>query len=466
VSLRLRILFLIAAVNVAVLLLVAKLGAASTAEASPVGTGAILEALHLAHADRPADVPWHAVRCLVRRQQGGREFEIYGPAADRDHLKAISERLQRKAEEGTTGFELDSDGLAAVHAMPRSGEWTAFYVGFNEEARREAFSALRSIYLLLAAGVLALILVTYLVLDRLVLRPLAQLGLAARAVAEGQAAPPVPAPTGRSEMANLIHVFNRMTQEVREYQGHLEARVLDALRRVGTAENRLVVAQRLAATGTLAAGFAHEINNPLGGILNALRKLRDADLKPDKREEYFALVLEGFDRIRTIVQRILHFTPRQREPAPLDAAEVCRKAVELASHRAEQRGVGLFLDAAEPVRGVVGDSQELTQAVLNLILNAVDAIPEGRAGRVSVAARRQDRRVVLEVRDDGVGMDEETVRRCVDLFFSTKPEGQGSGLGLGIVQHIATDHGGTLAIDSARGEGTTVRILLPVGDAA
>jgi len=466
VSLRLRILLLIAVVNVAVLLLVVNLGAASTAEASPVGTAAILEALHLAHADRPADIPWHAVRCLVRRQQGGREFEIYGAAAEEERLKAISERLQRRAEEGTTGFELDSDGISAVHAMPRSGAWTAYYVGFNAEARREAFSALRSIYLLLAAGILALILGTYLVLEWLVLRPLAQLGQAARAVAAGHPAPPVPAPTGRNEMANLIHVFNRMTQEVREYQEHLEARVLDALRRVGTAENRLVVAQRLAATGTLAAGFAHEINNPLGGILNALRKLRDVDLKPEKRGEYFELVLDGIDRIRTIVQRILHFTPRQRPPAPLDAAEVCRNAVDLAAHRAEQRGVALVLDAASPVPGVVGDSQELTQAVLNLILNAVDAIPEGRAGTVTVAARREDRRVVLEVRDDGVGMDRETVRRCVDLFFSTKPEGQGTGLGLGIVQHIATDHGGTLAIDSAEGEGTTVRILLPVGEGA
>jgi signal transduction histidine kinase len=334
-------------------------------------------------------------------------------------------------------------------------------VGFNDAARREALTGLRSVYLLLCAGTLALIAATYLVLRRLVLRPVEQLAAASRAAAAGRRPQPIPLPRGRSEVARLIENFNRMAQEVYEYQDHLEERVKDALGRVTAAESRLVVAQRLAATGTLAAGFAHEINNPLGGILNALRKVREGGLPPARREEYFAIVQDGLDRIRTIVERILHFTPAARGPAPLDVGFVCRRAVDLSRHRAEDRGVELVLEVPESLPRVVGDAQELTQAVLNLLFNAVDAIPEGRQGHVRVRARQEGDEVLIEVEDDGRGMDPETRRRCVDLFFSTKPEGQGTGLGLGIVQHIVTDHGGALDIESEPGKGTTVRIRLP-----
>jgi signal transduction histidine kinase len=92
-------------------------------------------------------------------------------------------------------------------------------------------------------------------------------------------------------------------------------------------------------------------------------------------------------------------------------------------------------------------------------------MPAGREGTVTARARREGAEAILEVADDGVGMDAETVHRCVDLFFSTKPEGEGTGLGLAIVQHIVTDHGGRLDIDSEKGRGTTVRIRLPIGAA-
>ena len=91
----------------------------------------------------------------------------------------------------------------------------------------------------------------------------------------------------------------------------------------------------------------------------------------------------------------------------------------------------------------------------------MDAIPEDRGGRVQLVARRSGDEALLEVSDDGLGMDPETARRCVDFFFSTKPEGEGTGLGLAIVQHIVTDHGGSLEIESEEGRGTTVRIRLP-----
>ncbi len=458
-SLRLRILLLISAVNVAVLLLVVYLGHRLAEDVAPVGTSAFVQAVNAANAENPEEQPWGRLRFLLRLRADDRTCERIAPAGIEAELEEVEANLLEAVQRGETGIHLFSGGMMVVHPAGAT-PWLGYSVGFRDRANPEALQTLRSIYILLCAGTLLLTLGIYLVLSRLVLRPLEELARASQEVADGQPPQPVRRPRGHDEIAHLVDNFNHMSREVYEYQQHLEERVLVALRRVTAAESRLVVAQRLAATGTLAAGFAHEINNPLGGILNALRRLREGELKPERREEYFDLVLDGLDRIRTIVDRILHFTPSTREPAEIVVADVCERAVALASHRAEKQGAELVLEPGEAVEGVVGDAQELTQALLNLILNAVDAVPEG--GRVTVRTRPgRGSAVVIEVEDNGEGMDEETRRRCVDFFFSTKPEGEGTGLGLAIVQHIVTDHGGSLDIESERGRGTVVRIGLP-----
>ena len=455
-SLRLRLLLLVGAINVGVLLLVVWLGLETARTLEPVGPAAIAEAVRVAEAegDMASTQPWRTIRFALRLRRGTEEFEKVAPGDVRDEVREVEQRLFRRLTARDTGLSFDRHGVERVN--PPDAEWRAYYVAFNDSAHWEALEGLRRIYILLCVGTVLLIAGTYLVLRRLVLQPLENLARASRAVAEGHPPAEVPRPHGKDEVSMLIDDFNRMALEVHEYQSHLEERVLQALGRAKAAEGRLVVAQRLASTGTLAAGFAHEINNPLGGVLNALRKLREGNLPPDKREEYYELAQDGLQRIRTIVERILHFTPRTREPARVDVADVCRRATDLARHRADRTGVSL-----EGVEGgavaVAGDPQELTQAVLNLLLNAIDAIPAGRGGTVRVGARAEGGEAVVEVADDGVGMDEETVRRCVDLFFSTKPEGEGTGLGLAIVQHIVTDHGGTLEIVSRQGEGTTIR---------
>lgn len=464
-SLRLRILLLIAAVNVGVLLLVVWLGLETAQQAQLVGPRALEEAFRYAYADNPRDFKRNATGFLVR---------VVGPAGDARAIRyaplelsaeadAAGDRLLQLYRSRKAVYHMDHDGLTMVD--PGARDVRAYYVRFNERARREALRPLRTIYILLSAGTVLLIGGTYLILSLLVLRPLEQLLEASQSVAEGKPPRPIPLPTGDSEVARLIDTFNRMAAEVHEYQQHLEERVMGALERVTAAEKRLVLAQRLSATGTLAAGFAHEINNPVGGILNALRKLRDGGLSEERRREYFELALDGVDRIRTIVDRILHFTPSHREPTTLDATALCKRAAALAAHRAELRGVTIEVLDSGPVR-VVGDPQELTQAVLNLVLNAVDAIPDKRGGRVTIVARRSGDEALLEIADDGLGMDPETARRCVDFFFSTKPEGEGTGLGLAIVQHIVTDHGGSLEIESEEGKGTTVSIRLPAESAS
>jgi signal transduction histidine kinase len=457
VSLRLRLLIIIAAVNVGMLLLVVWAGLETAASGQQVSPGALVDAFRAAE-DPDLEALPPTIRYVVRLRRGRDEFERISPSGADAEVKQAAERLLALVGEGGR-LDYDRMGLTRVDPAP-TGEWAASYVAFTDLAHEGALEGLRQTYILFSAGTILLIGATFLVLRHLVLRPLEHLADAARAVAEGKPPPPVPRPRGRDEVANLVDHFNRMAHEVHEYQARLEERVLDALSRAKAAESRLVRAQRLAATGTLAAGVAHEINNPLGGVLNALRKLREGELPPERRAEYFDLAFDGMERMRTIVERMLHFAPRQGEPRDVDVAEACRRAADLASHRAERRGIALVVRAQKPLTGVIGDSQELTQAILNLVLNAQDAIPEGRAGTVTIEARREGDEAVVEVTDDGVGMDPETARQCVDLFFTTKPEG--TGLGLAIVQFIVTQHGGTLDIRTEKDRGTTVQVRLPL----
>jgi len=456
-SLRLRLLLIVAAVNVGVLLLV--VGGVGLRKPE-IGAAAFAEALRVATAedDRLEDTrPWRYVRGVSRLLGEGTIVELAWPPGEEAEIE--EGELRRLVARGEPVVRHDANGLLFVSEDP-DAYVKGFYVAYSDEARWAAREPQRRLFLFLGGGTLLLVLTTYLLLSRM-LRPLEDLMAAAREVAKGRS-PPRVEPRGDREMVRLVEGFNRMAAEVHEYQQHLEERVMGALGRAKAAEGRLVVAQRLAATGSLAAGFAHEINNPLGGTLNALRKLQDGDLSEDRREEYFALALDGLERIKTIVERILNFTPRQREPTEIDVADACRRVEGLARHRAERVGCVLELEL-EPVPPVVGDPQELTQAVLNLVLNAVDATAAAQRDRRAVTLRTRTSHgdVCIQVADNGVGMDEETARRCVDLFYTTKPEGEGTGLGMAIVQHIVTDHGGSLDIDSTPGEGTTIEIRLP-----
>src|SRR5262245_51069827 len=332
----------------------------------------------------------------------------------------------------------------------------------GEEARRAQI-----VYAVLLGGGLVVSVVGWWLLSRHVVRPLATLADAADKMAGGDAGARVPATGTADEIDRTARAFNRMAKEVSEYQGQLEDRVMQALARIQKAEQHLAIAQRLASTGKLASGIAHEINNPLGGMRNAVRALARGDLDEKKTAEYLALVQEGLARVEDTVKKVLTFTPRTVQPRAVDLADVARKAVGLARHRIERKGIALVehLPAAG-VATVFGDPNELQQVALNLILNSADAIPEpgarpGGAGRIEIEVSVEGDANVLRVADDGMGMTPEVQAQCFDLFFTTKEVGEGTGLGLAVVHNIVTNHGGRIELESAPGKGTSFRVLLP-----
>jgi PAS domain S-box-containing protein len=231
-------------------------------------------------------------------------------------------------------------------------------------------------------------------------------------------------------------------------------------------EAQLRLADRMASVGTLAAGVAHEINNPLAFVLAnleyAIRELRRGGVA---QEVVTALeeAREGGARVREIVRDLKTFS-RGDDPARelLDVARVLRSALSLASNEIRARA-RLDLQLA-PTPRVLASEHRLGQVFLNLLINAAQAIPEGRVAEHTVrvvTGSARDGRVLVEVSDDGVGIPAEIRSRIFDPFFTTKPVGVGTGLGLSICHGIVTALGGEIAVESEPGRGSTFRVLIP-----
>jgi signal transduction histidine kinase len=321
---------------------------------------------------------------------------------------------------------------------------------------------------------------TFLALRRFVLDPVAELAQASRRVAEGDLAVRVREPPSGDELAEMMRAFNTMAAQVEGFSRRLADEVERATAQARAAEAAAMTQRRLAAMGELAAGIAHEINNPLGGLLNAVEALERDRLAPERRRQYLGLLSSGLERIRLTVGRLLRFTPRQARPVPFEASAPVVDAIALVRHRAARQGTRIAVrcgtaagdgDAAagELARAfaelplVLGEPHEVAQAVLNLLVNALDALEPrpGGGGSIEVALGAHDGEVWIEVQDDGPGVPQEALGRISDLFFTTKEAGRGTGLGLAIVHRIAADHGGRLEIVSRPGQGFRATLVLP-----
>jgi signal transduction histidine kinase len=395
----------------------------------------------------------------LREGKRGPERTPEEQAEHRREVRALADRARREAAPVRVGPSLV---LPVFDAQERFVE--ARYLRFHPV--EVDYGALRAVYLTLLLGAAVSMAVTALALRFWILKPLDELAAGASRAARGDFAEPVPVHEGaQDEIAEVAAAFNAMMAELNAYRMDLEEQVGKSVRKARAAERNLVTAQRLAAMGTLAAGIAHDINNPLGGMINAVRALRREDLPREKREEYLALVEEGLERVGQTVQKVLQFTPHRVAPRPCDLADVADRALALARHRIEESGVRAEVDVPAEGLPVFGDPWELQQVVLNLVVNAVDAIRARRpagGGTVSLRGTAADGEVRLRVGDDGVGMTEDQVARAFDLFYTTKGVGEGTGLGLSMVHSTVESHGGRVEIRSKPGEGTTVEVVLPM----
>jgi PAS domain S-box-containing protein len=284
-------------------------------------------------------------------------------------------------------------------------------------------------------------------------------------------------------ITHIAIAFFDITREVEAEKAREEGlvRELEARRQTEGAKVQLAQAERLASVGLLAAGVAHEVNNPMSYVLGSL-ELAMGDVESlegsapadvlQRLRELLTDAREGSERVRDIVRDLKLFSRVDQErPRSLDVRVPLRASIGMA--RNEIRHRAKLVESLEAVPPVHADDGRLGQLFLNLLINAVHAIPEGASAKneIRVSTRYENDRVVVEISDTGVGIEETSLPRIFEPFFTTKPAGVGTGLGLSICHAIVNDIGGDISVTSSRGDtphpgergrGTTFRVELPV----
>jgi signal transduction histidine kinase len=362
---------------------------------------------------------------------------------------------------------------------------------------------------LIAACALAAALASGFLVSRSIGRPLTRLASAAHELGEGNYEFRLPSPAGSSEVEKLTQAFEAMRQSLRarieeqrrltehleqmvsdrtaalqraladnhslletlqQWNDALERKVEERTRDLAEAQRMLTRQDRMAAIGRLAAGVAHEINNPLGILAGFAEGLLDRSGDPTLAAqpafvdfpEYLRLIGQEVDRLKTIVQRFLRFAhSRVPEKQVIDVNSIAQQVLDLLANHARREGKQLLGDFGNEVLWVDADPEQLKQVVLNLALNGLDAVDRG--GWVKVATRRSGEAAEISVRDNGEGIPSEIRERVFEPFFSTKPPEKGTGLGLALCHDLVRENGGEIELrESTVGVGTEFVIRLPL----
>lgn len=305
----------------------------------------------------------------------------------------------------------------------------------------EHLAALSLMTLILGAWALILVRV-------MVERPLARITDAMTQVRAGQLDTRI-APVPESEFGRVSDGFNDMIEKIAEDR----AEILDLHRR------QVAHMEKLAAVGELAANLAHEIRNPLTGISSAIQVIRTDSSEGHSRRDVLDKILAQLSRMDQTMGNFLHFTrPPDANVRRYALNEALQRTLFLIEPRLKAQKVDLVHEAAGDLPRLVGDPNQIEQALLNLCLNAVQSMPSG--GRLTVKAYRKDSEVRLEIADSGRGIPADQLDRIFQPFFTTREDG--SGLGLPISRQIVLSHDGELWIESVPGRGTTAYIRLPI----
>ena len=335
------------------------------------------------------------------------------------------------------------------------------------------------IYFLWATAILAVIIlaVVAVFIRRGLQVPISQLCAGTRRIAAGDLESRVKV-RGHDELAELAEAFNRMAddlcaarREVTEWSLNLEKKVAEKTAELQQAQRQVLHMEKMASLGKLSATVAHEINNPLSGMLIyaglSRRELQEQPLDPAVREEvlrYLSVIEHECRRCGGIVQNLLLFAKRSGPSMALvDVNDIVRQSLMLVEHHLQMSGLKLQAELLEGDSRMTADGGQLQQALVALLVNAVEAmsgLPEGR-GELIVCLHGMADTIRIDISDNGIGIPSDVLPQIFEPFFSTKEAANGVGLGLSVVYGIVQRHGGRIDVDSKVGSGTTFHLMLP-----
>jgi len=374
----------------------------------------------------------------------------------KDIIRAVGEGNFNQLESGLKRYELEVAKLEGTEAYTQEMEdalretgrqlrlQSATMVRLERQSVNQMISdSRRALFYFFCLVLVVAVTTTYFFFSKM-FKSLRGIEKTANAICEGNFEK-IEGKIAKDELGSVIGAINSMCEEL------------------GSRHEQLIQARKLASLGVLTAGVAHEIGNPLNNISMVAQTYLELyeNLKPEDRLEYMQIVLQESERIRKIVQDLLDFSkPKEADFGVADINQLSRNSLKLVQNMLNISGIESRLELGERLPPVYVDQHKIEEVLVNLLTNAVHAMPSG--GTVSIRTKLEERgdNVVVEVEDTGAGISPEFLPNIFDPFFSTKGT-QGTGLGLSISYGIIKKHNGTINVKSEVGKGTTFVIKLP-----
>jgi signal transduction histidine kinase len=371
-------------------------------------------------------------------------------------------RQQRNAE---VGFLLE-----ASEEEPRRRETIGTaVVGLSLATTQAEIAALRNTFGGVTAAVVVFGILMTVLIVQVVVRPVKQMVAATRRIALGNLDEKVET-SSRDELGELGRSFNRMTENLKQsrfalesYSADLEEKVRQRTVELERAQSQLIQAEKMSAMGELVSGVAHELNNPLAGILGYSQLLLGAPVEEKARRGLDRINREA-ERCRRIVQNLQVFA-RKHKPQKnyIGINGILESTLELRAYQMQVDNIQVSTRLQPDLPMTMADFHQLQQVFMNLLVNAHHAVKEAnRPGRLEIRTEARDGKILVHVEDNGSGIAPENLRKIFDPFFTTKEVGQGTGLGLSICYGIVHEHRGRIGVQSQEGSGTTFTVELPI----
>ncbi len=264
-----------------------------------------------------------------------------------------------------------------------------------------------------------------------------------------------------TEKIGLEGELKKANEELERKVEERTKEIKDAYEKLKIAHDQLMQSEKMAAIGQFVSGVAHEINNPLDGIQNCIRAVMNKPGDLSLADDYLPLALEGLFKIEIVVKRLLDYArPHSKEKIKVDVNELIISSLGLTKFRLKQKSIKIETKLEENTHHIYGEPHYLGQVIVNMIMNAVDAVDEN--GKLIISTKQSNDKLIITFEDNGSGISQENLKRIFDPFFTTKEKENGTGLGLYLSYNVVKEHGGDIIAESKLNKGTKFTISLPL----